>query len=246
MKKIICPAAIALAFATLPTAFAQTPADLGDLVGARGSSGETQLQARGYQFIRATRVRDQSWTFWWSDLQRQCAAVSTTDGRYASINLVPPQNCNVAGAPAPERVAPEQGQSSITLICYGEASRPSVAPHNGYQWNNTSRHFEPTYGVESTTEHFRSEIQVDIRGTSGRVRPADKMVPPIHSGGNGGWWDLTDLRVGDDKISGRYHFSGLNSPTVNIDRRSGSIEITGLSAFSGKCDVGDWGAGRKF
>ena len=53
----------------MAAAQAQTAPDLQDLVGARGAGGETQMQARGYQLVRATQVRDQSWTFWWSRLQ---------------------------------------------------------------------------------------------------------------------------------------------------------------------------------
>lgn len=59
-----------LATLCVATAQAQTPPDLADLVGARGAGGETQMQTRGYQQVRATRVREQSWTFWWSDAQR--------------------------------------------------------------------------------------------------------------------------------------------------------------------------------
>lgn len=228
-------------------AWSQLPTDVADLVGARGSSGETQMQARGYQLIRATRVQDQSWTFWWNEVQSQCVSIATSDGRYASINLVPSQNCNAGGQTSPDkRPVPQLGEQSLTLVCYGEGSRPSVAAHNGYQWDHSSKHYEPTFGVESTTDHFRSEVQIDIRGSAGRIRPADKLVPPIHSGDRDGWWDLTDLDVSADQISGRYRLSGFNSPKLSIDRRSGLIEITGLSQFSGKCDAGDWGAARRF
>lgn len=85
--------ALALALLSGTAAQAQTPPDLDDLVGARGAGGETQMQARGYQLVRATKVRDQSWTFWWSDVQRACVAISTSDGRYAAINRIPEQNC---------------------------------------------------------------------------------------------------------------------------------------------------------
>lgn len=33
---------------------------------------------------------------------------------------------------------------------------------------------------------------------------------------------------------------------VSIDRHSGLVEVKGMPAFSGKCDQGDWGAGRRF
>ena len=52
--------------------------------------------------------------------------------------------------------------------------------------------------------------------------------------------------VEPERITARYRVNGLNRPSLTIDRRSGLIEIKGLPGFSGKCDVGDWGAGRKF
>ena len=45
---------LALALLGSTAAQAQTPPDLDDLVGARGAGGETQMQARGYQLVRAT------------------------------------------------------------------------------------------------------------------------------------------------------------------------------------------------
>lgn len=60
-------------------ASAQAPSAIADLVGARASSGETQLEARGYQFIKGNTVRGEKWTFWWSAEQRQCVQVATLD-----------------------------------------------------------------------------------------------------------------------------------------------------------------------
>jgi hypothetical protein len=72
---------------------AQTPPALGDLVGARGSSGETALQARGYAFVRGEKGDDRSYTFWWNARARQCVTVATMDGRYASITSSPAPDC---------------------------------------------------------------------------------------------------------------------------------------------------------
>jgi hypothetical protein len=87
-------AALSLILFDIPAiTYAQTPSDVRDLVGARAAGGETQLQARGYRFLRTNTVGDQKWSFWWSDLQRQCVSVTTDNGRYSAINQVPGQNC---------------------------------------------------------------------------------------------------------------------------------------------------------
>jgi hypothetical protein len=102
-NRLACVLTVALLGAA--TARAQTPPDLQDLVGARGAGGETQMQARGYQLVRATRVRDQSWTFWWSDVQRACVAISTTEGSSHPGCELPARRCRRqhAAAAAPVR-----------------------------------------------------------------------------------------------------------------------------------------------
>ena len=70
-----------------------TPVDLGDLVGARAAGGETQMQARGYRYLRTNTVNGAKWSLWWSDDRRTCVQVATYDGRYSTINRVPAANC---------------------------------------------------------------------------------------------------------------------------------------------------------
>lgn len=224
---------------------AQTPPDLEDLVGARGAGGETQMQARGYEQVRAARVRDQSWTFWWSDLQKACVAIATTDGRYATINRIPVQNCRPGGVAGDEKPRP-QPADDITLICYGQGEHAVFSSHSGYEWNDRRKHYEPTQRIESGNEQFQTGVQFEFRGGSGRVHLSAKMIPPLNSGGSDGWWPLEDLQMTPDRITARYRISGLNRLSVDIDRRSGFAEIKGRPGFSGKCDSGDWGAGRRF
>lgn len=61
------------------------PSDLADLVGARGSSGEGQLLARGYALHHASQTEDSSITYWWNAAAKKCVRVTTHNGRYAAI-----------------------------------------------------------------------------------------------------------------------------------------------------------------
>ena len=235
----------ALACLCLATAQAQSAPDLEDLVGTRGASGETQMEARGYQMVRATHVRDQSWTFWWSDVQRACVAISTSDGRYAAINRIPEQNCRPGGIPGDTPPQPHR-PDVVTLVCYGQGEHVAYSAHSGYEWNERRKRYEPMQRMESGTEQFQTGAQFDFRDGSGRVHLTGKLIPPLNSGGNDGWWPLEDVQMSPDRITARYRINALNRPTVNIDRHSGLVEIKGINAFSGKCDAGDWGAGRRF
>lgn len=258
--------ALLVAIAPTAPALAQSAApDLVDLVGARAAGGETQLQARGYSFVTVNTVRDTKWSLWWSDRQRQCVQVGTTDGRYAAIERVPEANCNRGGGqpsrpdygpPAPLRPGgpgygdgPSGGNRfgpSITLVCYGGGSTPSAQYQSGYVYNSRSHRFEPQYGTTLGRDGFSSDLQIEIWHGRGRIRPEGKLVSPIHSGGDNGWWDIQNLVVTPDRITGEYRMNGLNKPKFEIDRRSGMIRIRAATNFTGRCDAGDWRGGGGF
>lgn len=135
-------------------------------------------------------------------------------------------------------------RQSLTLICYGEGRKPSVANRYGYEWNDRRHRYELSNRIESTTSDFDSEVQVEIRGTQGKIHLTGKLIAPINSGGSNGWWKLDNLQVSPDRITGRYRMNALNKPRVNIDRRSGRIAIDGIEKFRGDCESGDWGGSR--
>lgn len=75
-----------------------TPTDVADLVGARASSGETQLRNRGYRFVKSEKGEDRIWSNWWSRSKSVCLNVVTMNGRYNSIMSTPPSDCNQSGS----------------------------------------------------------------------------------------------------------------------------------------------------
>lgn len=135
----------------------------------------------------------------------------------------------------------------LTLVCWGEGRKPSTDISSGYAWDSNRRKFVPQTYLQSTTRQFDSEVQVELQGDWGRIHLTGPLIPPIHSGGRDGWWDLEDVRFGPDVITARYRMNGLNKPRVTIDRRSGRISINGIEQFRGECDQGDWGQrGNRF
>jgi hypothetical protein len=73
---------------------------LQDLVGARGSSGEDQMQQRGYNFIKTEKSGDSAFSYWQESENGQCVVVRTTEGRYASIVYAPQSDCQGGGGQA--------------------------------------------------------------------------------------------------------------------------------------------------
>ncbi|WP_185830072.1 MULTISPECIES: hypothetical protein [Stenotrophomonas] len=242
---VLVPAVIGVLLAVAGGASAQTPSALADLVGARGSSGETQLEARGYQFVKSNTVRDQKWAFWWSRDQAQCVQIATSDGRYSAIQSVPAANCgeeNDRGyaTHARQEESYRDGDTNLTLICYGEGQKPSTESRTGYRWNSRRDRYEVISEVTSATENFDSEVQVEISGGRGRIHLTGKLVAVLHSGDNNHWWNIDDLQVTPDRITGSYRLNGINKPKIDIDRRSGRLHIDGMEHFRAECDEGNW------
>lgn len=89
---IIC---ISVALVASPTAAAAKSASiLRDLVGARASGGERDLQRRGFHLTDGHQGENRSYTYWWSPARKDCVMVRTLDGRFATINDVSAADCN--------------------------------------------------------------------------------------------------------------------------------------------------------
>ena len=249
-------AILAAASACPLPALAQSAPDVADLVGARAAGGETQLLARGYEAQRSNVVGEQRYSFWWNARTGRCLSVSTVDGRYGALIAVPAENCDDGdrprggyAPPADHRTPAEEpgynDPASLVLVCYGAGNRPSVATAPRYDWNSSRHKWEWSNDVVSTTQGFNSDVQIELYGDHGRIHLGPSLVPPIHSGGHEGWWDLENLMVTPDRITATYRLNGLNKPKVDIDRRSGRIQLKAQTSFSGQCDIGNWGAGQR-
>jgi hypothetical protein len=62
---------------------------MGDLIGARGSSVESELQSRGYEF--ATNLGSAS--LWWNPRTKACVSVAVDQGRVQSIQQASASDC---------------------------------------------------------------------------------------------------------------------------------------------------------
>ena len=227
-----------------------TPSDVRDLVGARGSSGESELASRGYVNVGGQTGGDRKWTYWWNDRRGVCLSVATVNGRYDSIVSTPAPDCqrggggganNGGGGYRPPEFGYGQGPSGgyrehIALICYGEGQRMTTQTKSGYEWDADKKRYVPKSGVEWTRQDYDTSVTIEIDGGRGRIRPAKNMIPPIHSDSDGGWYDIANLSVSRDMIRGEFKLNGANRPKLMIDRRAGRIQLEGLTKFSGTCD----------
>jgi len=93
MRKFITAAAcVSIALGPLQ-ASAQTPGDIEDLVGARGSSFESVMKSRGYAFVKKSGEAQ----YWWNSMDSTCVAVTIANGRVDTINKQGNSACGHGG-----------------------------------------------------------------------------------------------------------------------------------------------------
>ncbi len=136
----------------------------------------------------------------------------------------------------------------IGLVCFGDGQRPGVATSYGWSWNSRTNRYDYGNRTEMTGQQFDASLMIQLWANGGRIRLPKKLVPPINSRGNDGWWDLYDVAAEPDIIRAKYRLNGLNKPAITINRRSGQISIQGTApyAFRGTCDAIDGEDHRKF
>lgn len=89
----------AVLFLATNVASAKTVPGLRDLIGARGSSVESELESRGFRFAGNLG----SATLWWNARRKVCASVAVDNGRVQSIQVAPARDCGKTGGSASRR-----------------------------------------------------------------------------------------------------------------------------------------------
>lgn len=136
----------------------------------------------------------------------------------------------------------------LGLVCFGDGQRGGVSTTYGWSWNARTNRYDYGNRTEMTGQQFDASLMLQFWDRGGRIRLPKKLVPPINSRGNDGWWDLYDVEMGPDVIRAKYRLNGLNKPLVTINRRSGQIGVQGTAsyAFRGTCDLIDGQEHRRF
>jgi hypothetical protein len=68
-------------------------ANVSDLVGARGSSFNDEMQRRGFVSKGGYQGGGRAMSTWYNPGTRQCLEAVTADGRIQAINPIPDSNC---------------------------------------------------------------------------------------------------------------------------------------------------------
>lgn len=159
--RYLAPAIASLLLCAIPiNAQAQNSGDpvpeLQDLVGLRGSSGESALTQRGYQYRRAEQSGNTSYTYWTNTKTKQCITVRTEDGNYASLAYAPMSDCNGDNANSNTSSSANAGDSVDELqdlIGMRGSSGESALKQRGYQyrWTEKSGNMSYSYWTNTST-----------------------------------------------------------------------------------------------
>lgn len=137
----------------------------------------------------------------------------------------------------------------LGLVCFGDGQRPTVANNPGWTWDHDRKRYVYDNRVELSAQQFDASVMLQFWPGGGRIKLPRKLVPPIHSrGSEDGWWDIYNVSMQPDRISGEYRLNGLNKPRLTVDRIGGRISIAGTGdyGFRGLCDTVDAAAHRRF
>ena len=144
---------------------AQTPVpNLQDLVDARGSSGEAELQNRGYEFIRTEKSEDSAYSYWLESGTGKCVTVRTENGRYQSLVYTPSFDCETASTP---ELRTETFETVCGVIVDGQNYRYLCEALDQYEGNNRVKTTLRYPDIElQLVWKSGNQVRIDTTGTS--------------------------------------------------------------------------------
>ena len=176
-------AASALALGSV-AAYARPAPGLQDLVGARGSSGESALEQRGYVNINGYASGGSSYTYWWNASTHSCVQVQTSDGRYAAINTASNSDCNQSShVSTGEAVAAGAAVVALTALLTHRSHHHSDGDHSADATSESE--FERGYqdGLHGATYHNYGRSDAYTSGYESGTGQRDDNLS--HSRGHG-------------------------------------------------------------
>ncbi|MFM9979228.1 MAG: hypothetical protein ACKVOP_14435 [Sphingomonadaceae bacterium] len=136
--KTIAGATAALSLLLTPvTAFAKAN-ELRDLVGARASAAEGDLESRGWALISSHKGAASSYTYWWNARGKSCVRATTRDGRYDSITDMSNSDCGQRGGSDGAAIAVAGAAALIGVLALTHKSHD----RNDQQYQNANDYAE--------------------------------------------------------------------------------------------------------
>lgn len=195
----MCALVVSAAMIAAPVAAAaETPGSVRDLVGAKGSSGESQLEFRGFHLISGHTDYDSKINYWWNGNTKECIKVVTNDGVYESIDKTSNADCNQKGGSGDKTAAIAVGAAALLGIA-ALASKSHHRGDNNYDERGTAD-FERGHrdGLYGQAYHNYSRSDAYSSGYDSGVRERSNQTSyrggNNYSGGYSAYAEFNDLQ----------------------------------------------------
>lgn len=165
---------------------AKSASSLGDLVGARASGGESDLESRGWTMITGHRGGNANYNYWWNRDRKDCVMVTTRDGRYASITDASAGDCHQkSGGNDAAKVAAIAGGAALLAALL---SHKSGHHENGQHDDDSQKEadYERGYRDGLHNSSWRNDSRSESYGTGYQAGVDQRQRELDQGNGNGG------------------------------------------------------------
>ena len=161
-----------------------------NLVGARGSSGEMELERSGFTYIDGHQGKHSVHSYWWSAHDKNCIEVKTSDGRYQSITDAPNSDCHQKNSGGGNSGAVVAGAAVGALLIAALASSHKSSHHDDgkhYADESHDAQYERGYndGLHNAAYHNYDRSDYYAQGYQSGVDQRDRNTS--HHSGRGGY-----------------------------------------------------------
>ena len=104
--------------------------NLQDLIGAKGSSVEKEMESRNYEFVNTTKSGSSVYENWWHESARKCVTVRFQNGYLKSAIYAPDYDCHKSGK--------TYGSGIYSVIGEKASSADTDLGRMGYRYINTT------------------------------------------------------------------------------------------------------------
>jgi hypothetical protein len=190
------------------TALARPANKMTDLVGARASTGEVEMDTRGFTHIASnTGQYNTKHSYWWNTKDKNCLHVETYDGRYTAITDAKASDCNqrASGGDAAVAVGAVAGVAVLAALLSHKKHNHDNNQHHPNQVDESQYERGYNDGLHNTSYHNYDRNDYYAQGYQAGVE--QRRVNTSQHSGRGGY--ARSVRF--DDIQGMSGGSGIDA-----------------------------------
>ncbi|WP_420382607.1 hypothetical protein [Novosphingobium sp.] len=166
------------------------------------------------------------------------AVIGCLTGSMAQAQAIALPQPEVSPAQAQVQPSPDAGAFALQLICRGAGEHKVNTFGSAFAFGSHGRSAYAV-GANQQLSQFGEQMDINITGSTAKVRVPRRFLPPLH-GGDGGWFEVHDLVINETDITGKVAINYANHPNLRLDRRAGSVALDGkVGSFAGECQKVD-------